>query len=648
MSAFLTDFGLARLASTGSRLTRTGQALGTPAYMSPEQARGEVSSLSSATDVWSLGCVLYEMLAGRRPFEGRADAEVVGRVLLGEPPRLRALQGDLPEPIERVARVCLAKRARVRYRDAAALREDLDRVLYGERPRARIPGGRRRWVAAAGLACVAAVGAAAAARHEPSPLAAPPVSGASGSGPSDRGDVEALATRAQELAASDAAESAKLLRRALALDPGRRDLRVQLGLRLWVLGEGAAARAEWEAVPESAPERGPARFYLGLESVCSHRANEARGDLREVMDGAGPYQRLAAGLDAYLRADYEAARAALRDADGWEADLIRGSVENLAPSGDQAAAARQFRRALERGIRFAWTHHTLGNLLRDSGDLPAAEREYTAAILLAPNRAECHFSRALVRLDLKDFPGALDDFDRGLEIGGPESAALRGRAIARLRIGDLPGALGGLDEALRLDPEDANAWDLRGSVHQAAGSLAEAVEDHTKAHLLAPGHASILHNRGNARRSLGQLREALEDYSASLERDPTRVETWVNRGWTKYDLGDLPGALADYDRALALSPGHFQALNNRGNAREALGDAEGALGDFRAAIERNPAEPRLFVPWLNLGRALRGLSRWDDAAVAFEAFLRLAPDHPRAGWARQSLAECRERGSAGR
>ncbi|MCI0342281.1 MAG: protein kinase, partial [Planctomycetales bacterium] len=59
---FVVDFGLAKLTAHGSRLTRPGQALGTPAYMSPEQARGEMSALSPATDVWSLGCVLYEML----------------------------------------------------------------------------------------------------------------------------------------------------------------------------------------------------------------------------------------------------------------------------------------------------------------------------------------------------------------------------------------------------------------------------------------------------------------------------------------------------------------------------------------------------------------------------------------------------------
>ncbi len=106
---FLTDFGLAKSVSTGSRLTRTGQALGTPAYMSPEQARGDVADLAPATDVWSLGAVLYEMLAGRAPFDATTSAAVVGRVLTEEPAALRAVRPEVPRDLERVLRGCLEK-----------------------------------------------------------------------------------------------------------------------------------------------------------------------------------------------------------------------------------------------------------------------------------------------------------------------------------------------------------------------------------------------------------------------------------------------------------------------------------------------------------------------------------------------------------
>ena len=86
---FLTDFGLAKNVATGSRYTRTGETLGTPAYMSPEQARGELSELTAASDVWALGCVLYELLSGgRMAFEGDSPAAVIGAVLTARPPPL--------------------------------------------------------------------------------------------------------------------------------------------------------------------------------------------------------------------------------------------------------------------------------------------------------------------------------------------------------------------------------------------------------------------------------------------------------------------------------------------------------------------------------------------------------------------------------
>ena len=108
MGTFLTDFGLARATETHSRFTRSGEALGTPAYMSPEQARGDVSTLTSATDVWSAGCILYELVAGRPPFEGDSIASTIGQVLRSAPPALRRLRPDLPAALDAICDGALA------------------------------------------------------------------------------------------------------------------------------------------------------------------------------------------------------------------------------------------------------------------------------------------------------------------------------------------------------------------------------------------------------------------------------------------------------------------------------------------------------------------------------------------------------------
>jgi serine/threonine-protein kinase len=126
--ALLLDFGIARAleASAGEQVSTTGVVVGHPAYMSPEQAR-VASDLDGRTDIYSLGCVLYEMLAGLPPFTGATRAAVLARQV-GEPvPPLRGIRPTLPQRIEHAVMKALAKRPADRFRTAgelvAALRE---------------------------------------------------------------------------------------------------------------------------------------------------------------------------------------------------------------------------------------------------------------------------------------------------------------------------------------------------------------------------------------------------------------------------------------------------------------------------------------------------------------------------------------------
>ncbi len=126
------DFGLARFADAESDLTLTGTALGTPAYMAPEQAAGRVKAITTAADVYGLGAVLFEMLTGRPPFVGESAMAVTRQVLDQEPCAPDLLDPTIPRELAVICLKCLEKEPTRRYGSAVALAEDLERWLNHE------------------------------------------------------------------------------------------------------------------------------------------------------------------------------------------------------------------------------------------------------------------------------------------------------------------------------------------------------------------------------------------------------------------------------------------------------------------------------------------------------------------------------------
>jgi serine/threonine protein kinase len=145
----ITDFGLAKLLAGGVGRTVTGEVIGTPSYMAPEQAVGKAREVGPAADIYSLGAILYECVTGRPPFRAATPLDTLVQVVADEPVPPRRLQPKVPRDLETICLKCLRKEAPRRYASALELAEDLRRFLAGEPIRARpTPGWERavKWV----------------------------------------------------------------------------------------------------------------------------------------------------------------------------------------------------------------------------------------------------------------------------------------------------------------------------------------------------------------------------------------------------------------------------------------------------------------------------------------------------------------------
>jgi serine/threonine-protein kinase len=160
----ITDFGLAKKLDDAAGPTRTGDVMGTPSYMAPEQAMGRLDHIGPATDVYALGAILYELLTARPPFKAETAMDTMFQVMYAEPVRPGQLRAKMPRDLETICLKCLEKETPRRYPTALALAEDLERFVKDEPIRARpvgLAGMALRWArrrpAAAALTGVSAL-----------------------------------------------------------------------------------------------------------------------------------------------------------------------------------------------------------------------------------------------------------------------------------------------------------------------------------------------------------------------------------------------------------------------------------------------------------------------------------------------------------
>ncbi len=652
--------------------TEVGSILGTPAYMPPEQASGDIALLDRRADVFGLGAILCEVLTGKPPYVGRSSEEV----------RRKAANGDLKDALERLdacgadgelialTKRCLAPEAVDRHRDAQEVADGLSDYLAGVQERLQT-AERERAVAVARaeeevktrlVAEEKAAEQRKRRRVQTQLAAAVAALVLGGLSVAWWQNVQANARRETDLRRQLAdeqravAENARLARNGEAVS----SLLAQCEDALKA-GDAAKAAVVLEAAKKRSSEGGAEKesdwlkrldadlaLVRDLDAVDQFRCTPAENKLpdsaivatrtREALkrSGADPdsasvdeaaarvsasvaRERMVSALDRLLPYSKKAeVRALLRRVD---ADPYRDAVRDAVLANDQAKMVELAgqKAALEQPPGFA-------AFLGDSQAIPVERRRQLlqAAVVRRPGDLGL-----LMTLSSCYPPNQKDGADERLRWCQAAIATAPANVAAHVNLGLALHDKGRLDEAIacyrnaiELDPKLAAAHNNLGHVLRAKGQLAEAIACCLKAIELDPKFAHAHNNLGLALKDKGQLAEAIACYRKAIALEPKYAHAHNNLGNALRAKGQLDEAITCYRKAIALEPKYANAHNNVGNALRAKGQLDEAIACYNQAIE---LEPDIALAQYNLGNALLAKGQVDEAKVRFEAAIELDP-----------------------
>ena len=604
----LTDFGLAKIVG-GSQLTQSGTVAGTPAYMSPEQGRGEKVDLRS--DIYSLGIVLYEMATGVVPFHAETPMAVVVKHIIDPLPLPRSKNPELPEGIERVILRSLSKDPDDRFQDSEEMAKALNEAVR------ELPAGVAEAVPSVPTAQVTTMvdeADVAAESDKPARKA--------------EAAVAAAGAVVENLEGEDAAarEDKPMLSRGGKIAVGIGGL--LLTAIVCVIGVGALSGEQPAAIPASEQA---AATEQELSSV------EINSDLEQIPENIELFLEQARAL--IDRGEFEAAGEMLDTAtrlgseESWvheEAGYIIMDMQDYGP------AAEEFRQALRLDPLATWNYSNL------------------AAALIADGKAD-QVSGALMAAfevpEIVDDPVALNDlgwaffahdlldeaeqaFFRSIESGADFPDPWEGLANQRYAKGDLPSAIAELQGGIDIFPDHPPFHELMGYWAWEEGEFERAMEALGRAIELDPANAGLYGALASLLTDSGREAEAIELIQSGVERYPNSPQANLVAADFFTGMDDIDQAISLYERSIELNPDDGWLYASFARAMASAGDTGRARQLLEDASARDRGDPWLneFIGWIYIDLG--------DCQKAIEVLSLALEIDPSIESAEQGIREC--------
>jgi len=567
-NTLVADFGIARAIEAGSddaKLTETGLVVGTPAYMSPEQASGD-KGLDARTDIYSLGAVLYEMLAGETPFTGATAQALIVKRLTEPPPGVRSVRPNVPEAVDQAIRRALAPIAADRFATAAQFAQTLQAGPTGATSAATVAVATPTPAETlAGAGRPAPVGTSARARRFPATAAALVVGlligvgvlfawrhsgseGADGAGGSNVLAVlpfENLGPSEDEYFADGVTDA---VRGKLAALPS-----VQVIARSSSVPYKKAAKPPQQIARELGARyllTGTVRWEKGAGGASRVQVSP---ELVEISSGSAPRTRWQEPFDASITDVFQV-----------QADVATQVAQALGAT-------------LGSGERKALTTQPTRNLAAYDAYLKGEE-----------------ISNGLAVIDLVLLRRALGYYEQAVALDSTFALAWARRSqthsgmyvLGAPKPEDLEAALAAAQRVVTLAPESPEAHLAMGKYYEAAGDRTRALEQYTQGQRLSPNNADLLGAEAFVEEGLSRWDAAEEHYRRALVLDPGSVSTPRRLARVLAWRRRYPEALAMADRAIALAPTNLVIVLTKVEIYLQQGDLAGA----RRALHSVPSE----------------------------------------------------------